>query len=825
MEEMTMANEQRINNLFEEKINKTEGYPATKDKPNKEGVIVYKEDSYKGKDEFLEKAFSTASKAIITNEPGRPDFTIDTPNFYLIIESKYAETKTPNAANRKHRHSRYTDVKQYIKPNAVRDDEVYDTKMLYISAIDDSLFYSSKVNSKKDVISIAVSGTNENDFRLTSFFLPKGEKLSKIVLIEDGGWEDTFKSVKDYQREIYKCLGYEEKLYQDVYEDLRKYADACAKFLNTNGIDENDRLGLVSAIVLALTNEDSILYKHVINGNLDITPSEVKDALISPSRPFGVVISDKLPIEKQNVLTVYFNGLLDKPILSRQIVTKNKNGKVEEVNAKDYFEEGKGYTNTIISRVVYSLYKFIIKVYDKYQTSSIDVMGTFYSLFLQYAKGDAKKGVVLTPKHITDLFCEIAEYYYGNKFITSDKNGNVKNVDILDICTGSGGFLIAALNRMDKEIESLSISDDKKEETKEKVRKNSLIGVELKDSMFVLAYANMRFHRDGKSSLYHGSSLYSSKEILADNKTLKELLITKYKNSDKTGPEIGLINPPYEEDVFEFIDSMLRYLNENGIGIAIVPINTQGVNDEVTSKKNDLLSRNSLLASILMPPDLFNGVRGSGSATSTCILVFRAHVPHAEFLKNGGLTYLADWSSDGFKLVPKHGRFEQDDKWYNSIDGYKKLYLQDMKKVSSEEDSILSTLYKKDIHKEGSVKSIRKAIHKFDRIEVTPVVNKQGNPVYKKNKIPRIDVNTGEQKLNKNGAPLYDYIDAKDENGELIIDTKETEIYLNEDWNILDYVKTNYDDLTDNDFVKTLLDYNLFLYMKENNMLFNDDEE
>ena len=51
------------------------------------------------------------------------------------------------------------------------------------------------------------------------------------------------------------------------------------------------------------------------------------------------------------------------------------------------------------------------------------------------------------------------------------------------------------------------------------------------------------------------------------------------------------------------------------------------------------------------------------------------------------------------------------------------------------------------------------------------------------------------------------------------------EVYFNEDWNVLDYVKTDYNELSDDDFIKTMLDYNLFLYMKENNLLFTNEEE
>lgn len=814
-----MAVEEHIKGLMTNKIINTDGYPAIQDKTSKDGVTWYKEGSYQKINPKIEALLSTASKSLKGNTPGTPDFVIDTPSFYIVIEAKGIEKYN------KHIHSRFSDVNKYIKKNATRNDEVYDTTVIMkrACAIDEALFYATFMNIDKDVLAIAISGTEiDSDFRFTSFLLPKGENLSKISLIEDGGLSGTFNSVENYKREIYRAYGYEEKLYRAIYEDLRKYADASAKFLNTNGIEENDRLGLVSAIVLALTNKNSDLLKKVSsNSKLEITPGEIKNALLSESQPLGVIIEDQLPAEKRNTLKAYFNALLDKPFLIRKI--KIKDGK--EVNTKDYFDKNRGFTDSILSRLTYSLYEYIVKVYDQYQNSNIDVMGSFYSLFLQYAKADVKKGVVLTPKHITQLFCDLAEYYIGKKL-------NEKT-QILDICTGSGGFLISALNRIDNNIDNnKSLNLMQKTEAKKKARKNCLLGIELKDSMFVLAYANMRFHNDGKSSLYHGSSLYSDAEKLAENLTFEEIIAKNYRGDENLstaekvelcGPEIGMINPPYEEDVFEFIDSMLKYLRKDGIGIAIVPINTQGTNSELTEKKNNLLKNNALLASILMPQDLFNGVRGSGAATSTCILVFKAHYPHKDFVNNGGLTYLADWSLDGFKLIPKHGRFEVNDMWH-SDNGYRNLYIKDLKSQCAEKDYILSSDYKKEIYKPGSIKSIRKPIHKFDHIEMCEKKDKNGNIIYKKNRFYKTD-KLGNIKYNKNGEPLFLYVDAVDQNGNKIPDYIEKEIYVNEDWNILDYIKTDYSELKVEDFIKNLLDYNLFKYLKENNLLFDKEEE
>lgn len=111
-------------------------------------------------------------------------------------------------------------------------------------------------------------------------------------------------------------------------------------------------------------------------------------------------------------------------------------------------------------------------------------MGEFYTTFLRFTKGNAKeKGIVLTPKHITDLFCDIAEYYSDLKFD--------ENTKIIDICCGTGAFLISALSKIKENIQEDNQSEEVKQERYETAQKNSLIGVERDASMYALSYANM----------------------------------------------------------------------------------------------------------------------------------------------------------------------------------------------------------------------------------------------------------------------------------------------------------------------------------------------
>ena len=135
----------------------------------------------------------------------------------------------------------------------------------------------------------------------------------------------------------------------------------------------------------------------------------------------GIWDIDNIPKGKRTALKKFYNNLLAKDELLRAPKGENRG-----------FLDG----DTVLSRCIYSLYENVIEVLDHYK--GIDVMGEFYTTFLRFTKGNAKeKGIVLTPKHITELFCDIAEYYSDEKM--------TENTKVIDICCGTGAFLISAL--------------------------------------------------------------------------------------------------------------------------------------------------------------------------------------------------------------------------------------------------------------------------------------------------------------------------------------------------------------------------------------------
>ena len=71
----------------------------------------------------------------------------------------------------------------------------------------------------------------------------------------------------------------------------------------------------------------------------------------------------------------------------------------------------------------------------------LDIMGEMYSEFLKYALGDGKEiGIVLTPPYITKMMATIL--------------GVNKDSRVMDLATGSAGFLISSMEIMINDAEN-----------------------------------------------------------------------------------------------------------------------------------------------------------------------------------------------------------------------------------------------------------------------------------------------------------------------------------------------------------------------------------
>lgn len=638
------------------------GYPQNQD-VEENGITIYKEQSYNdfAQDNnlacFLKDQFASASKSLSGNK-GAPDFTITnkSSNIIIVIECK-EDIKN---------HQTYSNLNDYKK--GIGTEREISTK-----AVNGALHYASFINNGFDVIAIAVSGISDTNIKCSVFLLPSKGVYKDIKLLSDGDLT-VISSFKDYKHRIDIEKGVFKEETDKVIKELKKYSAACNKFLRANGISPEDRAGFLSALVMAQTEEDSAYFKAVKNTVDKIDAGEKFEEGLG-NQAIGLLFNtiagakgalqniweniDDLSAMKEEKLEQYYNHILSSSLL-----------KTPEYDTK-YFT----YGENILSACSYSIYKNITLKIKNYP--EVDIMGTFYTTFLKYAKGDTKdKGIVLTPKHITELFCDIAEIFLERKLDEKTK--------VLDICCGTGAFLIAALNRMDYNIlTDISRSEKNKKQSRKDVRKSCLVGVDNDEKMFALAYANMRFHGDGKSNLFCNSSLRKDDEITRTYKGKKITLYDELTSQNRPWedeeerklwkrPIVGMTNPPYSllneagkknksdkqtgKSELDFVYSMLSYLEAGGVGIAIVPQSCAHSKNDLQMRKN-ILENNTLLAVMTMPNKLF---QDSKVGTDTCIMVFRAGIPHKNSSKN---VFLARWIDDGFATVPHVGRYDKEGTW------------------------------------------------------------------------------------------------------------------------------------------------------------------
>ncbi len=463
-------------------------------------------------------------------------------------------------------------------------------------AVDGVKLYSSYLSKEFDVLSVAVSGEKKSKIKISHFL-----QLKNKSEIED------FCGAKLLSIDNYiNAYKQDEKKFKQSYEDLLKYSKILNDVLHSKKVKESERSLLISGILISL-EDDAFKASYEKQNN----PKNLAENLVSTIKQ---QLSLNIESEKAESLIHQYGFIKIHPTLSKN-TDKHQN-----------------VLRTLIKDIDNNINSFM-KTYRYH-----DVLGQFYIEFLRYANNDKGLGIILTPPHITDLFSGLA-------FVDS------KSI-VLDNCTGTGGFLISAMQKM--------IADAKKDERKiEKIKKSQLIGIEQQPNIFALACSNMYIHGDGKSNIYYGSCF--DKKII---KTIKR----------KHKPTAGFLNPPYKankDDVeeFEFVLNNLSMLERGAYCVAIIPMSCvlaqKGIRLEF---KKQLLLNHTLKAVFSMPDELF---ANSKVGVITCVVVFKAHQPHPE----NYLTYFGHWKNDGFYKRKTTGRADYAHKWpeikNNWLNGYK----------------------------------------------------------------------------------------------------------------------------------------------------------
>ncbi|MBS6904277.1 N-6 DNA methylase [Phascolarctobacterium sp.] len=471
-------------------------------------------------------------------------------------------------------------------------------------AVNGAVHYANAIlhhTSYTDIIAIGMTGfKNESckiEHQIGVYYVSKnnfgiGQKIgeySDFSFLSKENFDNFIEKVKSIhlsQEEIEKLKEQREReidaslvqLNNDIYQ-------------NEKGLGENDRVYLVAASIIATLGipgevaplEKSELKSSAEKGNKD------GDIILRKIQAF--LDKKDLPEDKKQLIV---------RTLQNTLTTENIN-KVEN---------GESQLKRVFTKIVDDL-----GIYYKIGLTT-DFTGKLFNEMYGWLgfSQDKLNDVVLTPSYVAKLLVKLARV---------DQNSYV-----WDFATGSAGLLVAAMNEMLIDAKNNSTSPEQLAIKSAKIKSEQLLGLELLPSVYMLAILNMILMGDGSSNILNKDSLKDFEGNYGFGKT-----------ENKFPANAFVLNPPYSAkgNGMNFVEKALAMMDK---GYAAIIIQNSAGSGKAVEYNKKILKRNTLLASIKMPIDLFIGK----SSVQTNIYVFRINESH----KKDDIVKFIDFSNDGY---------------------------------------------------------------------------------------------------------------------------------------------------------------------------------
>lgn len=545
-----------------------------------------------GMTDYMKQALMGSAKTQRKTSFGKPDFQIENFNIPVIIEDKVYLKKLVAKSG-----------------NTIKSDD----KSILSYAVNGVIYYAQNMIASgkyQEVIAIGIAGDNDKNVKIAVYYV-------------FGTGESSYKEMTDYSTfdflenkttfaDFYKNAVLTEedknKILITSREKLQKYAKELNKLMHNHAITAPQRVLYVSGMLLSMRD-------LVENGEIEklgLVPDDLQGLQVEGERDGDKIVNQiknylalrNIPKEKIDLMLSSFREISKDP---------DRDKKAELDNLVSKLLNGSASVN---KQIFTYIYEYIYKSIDAI-SGHIDIMGEMYSEFLRYASGDGKGlGIVFTPPYITKMMAEILDVNKDSK--------------VMDLATGSAGFLISAMKIMIDQIEKDYGKETERAKKKiEKIKHEQLLGVELNAEVFVLASTNMILRGDGSSNIQKGSSFDRPEKLYSDF------------NADKL-----LLNPPFtfEENGMPFLEFGLRQMKVGGRA-AIIIQDSAGSGKAIKSNQA-ILKNNQLIASIKMPVDLFVPIAG----VQTSIYIFEhTDKPH-DFDKQ---VRFIDFRNDGYKRAQR----------------------------------------------------------------------------------------------------------------------------------------------------------------------------
>lgn len=471
-------------------------------------------------------------------------------------------------------------------------------------AVNGAVHYANAIlhhTSYTDIIAIGVTGfkneRGELEYSIGVYYVSKknlgvGQKVDEytdLSFLKKENFDlfiDKINALQLTQEELDRL---KEKREQEISASLVKLNNDI--YQNEKGLGENDRVYLVAASIIAtlgvpgkvapLDKED--LKSSSEEGNTD------GDIIVRKIKAF--LNEKQLPREKKELIL---------RTLQNTLTTDNIN-KVAN---------GESQLKRVFTKIVDDL-----GIYYKIGLTT-DFTGKLFNEMYSWLgfTQDKLNDVVLTPSYVATFLVKLARV----------------NMDsyVWDFATGSAGLLVAAMNEMLIDAKKRIKSPEKLAEKSAAIKANQLLGIEILSSVYMLAILNMILMGDGSSNILNKDSLTDFNGNYG------------YGNSKNKFPATAFVlNPPYSAkgNGMIFVERALSMMNS---GYAAIIIQNSAGSGKATEYNKKILKRNTLLASIKMPLDLFIGK----SSVQTNIYVFRVGEAH----QKDDVVKFIDFSNDGY---------------------------------------------------------------------------------------------------------------------------------------------------------------------------------
>ncbi|MFB0949011.1 MAG: N-6 DNA methylase, partial [Burkholderiaceae bacterium] len=398
--------------------------------------------------DYLKEALRGRAKTENKTNFGKPDFALTKYQIPVVIENKLSLQKL------------IANTKDAIK---------FDDSSIKNYAVNGALYYATgMIASGKyhEVIAIGIAGDCEDSVEIKVYYVyGSGEQSFKLI---EGVSTLDFLENKQTFNEFYDNAVLTDDEKHDILinsqAQLQKYAKSLNKLMHNHNITASQRVLYVSGMLLSMQNVVDAQGNKIQDG---LTPEDLKGIQSSTKRD-GIQIVNQIkefltarniPTDKQSLMLASFSEI------SKDAQRDEKTKLDKEVSK---LIDSDASSNKQIFTFIYNNIFLSIDA----MAGHLDIMGEMYSEFLKYALGDGKEiGIVLTPPYITKMMATIL--------------GINQNSKVMDLATGSAGFLISAMEMM---IERAEITYGKKTSAAQakinSSKSHQLLGVELIAEMF-----------------------------------------------------------------------------------------------------------------------------------------------------------------------------------------------------------------------------------------------------------------------------------------------------------------------------------------------------